>query len=75
MSKEFAETLGLTRGVCKAPIDSLCAKGFGASVALFGETVFTLVPMDEARIALEALDGFGGTPFACKIDFSGARVL
>ena len=75
MSREFAETLGLTRGVCKAPIDSLCAKGFGASVALFGETVFTLVPMDEARIALEALDGFGGTPFACKIDFSGARVL
>jgi pantoate kinase len=75
MSRKFAETLGLTRGICKAPIDSLLAMGFDASVALFGETVFTLVPRRETNSALEALNGFGGTLFACNIDSSGARVL
>lgn len=75
MSRKFAETLGLTDGVCKAPIDSLHAKGFNASVALFGETVFTLVPRQESDDALEVLDGFGGTLFACNIDSNGARVL
>ena len=75
MSKEFAGTLGLTEGGCKAPMAALRAKGIESSTALFGETVFTLVPQARAKEARDALKGFGGTLFVCNIDSSGARVL
>jgi pantoate kinase len=75
MSKEFAGTLGLTEGWCKAPMAALRAKGIESSTALFGETVFTLVPQARAKEARDALKGFGGTLFVCNIDSSGARVL
>ncbi|MGI0036736.1 MAG: pantoate kinase [Nitrososphaera sp.] len=75
MSREFAETIGLTKGICKAPIDALRAKGFDSSVAMFGETVFTLVPRTRAKEARDALRGFGGTVFTCGINSGGARVL
>jgi pantoate kinase len=75
MSREFAETLGLTEGRCKAPIAALKATGFDSSVALFGQTVFTLMPADRAKEARDALKGFGGTLLICNIDGQGARVL
>jgi pantoate kinase len=75
MSREFAETLGLTGGRCKAPIAALEAKGIESSVALFGHTVFTLVPQEKAREASDALRNFGGTLLVCNIDSNGARVL
>lgn len=75
MSREFAETIGLTRGVCKDPLEALSTCGIEASVALFGETVFTLVPRDKSKLAREALKPFGGTLFSCKINSGGARVL
>lgn len=75
MSSEFARTLGLTKGKCRGPIDALAAAGFDASVALFGETVFTLVPSDAIREATDALAGFDGTLLVCNIDAGGARVL
>jgi len=75
MSNEFAVTLGLKEGRCKAPIAALKDKGIESSVALFGQTVFTLVPQARAKEARDALRGFGGTLFVCNIDSSGARVL
>jgi pantoate kinase len=75
MSNEFAGTLGLTEGRCRAPIKALKAKGIESSVALFGQTVFTLVPQPIAKDARDTLKGFGGTLFVCNIDSSGARVL
>jgi pantoate kinase len=75
MSHEFAETLGLTEGRCKAPIAALKVKGIESSVALFGHTVFTLVPQARAEEAKDALKGFGGTLLVCNIDGNGARVL
>ncbi len=75
MSYEFAETLSLTGGICKAPIASLNAIGIQAGVAMFGHTVFTLVPRSRAKEAREALKGFGGTLFVCNLDLHGARVL
>lgn len=75
MSHEFAETLGLTEGMCKAPIAALKARGIESSVALFGQTVFTLVPQSRAKEASDALKGFGGTLLVCSIDSNGARVL
>ncbi len=75
MSNEFAQTLGLTAGICQTPIEMLKARGFGASVALFGRTVFTLVPRERANEAREVLKRFGGTLLVCNIDSSGARLL
>ena len=75
MSHEFAATLGLTEGRCREPISALRARGIDASVALFGHTVFTLVPQTRAREARDALKGFGGTLFVCNVDGDGARVL
>ena len=75
MSREFAETVDLTDGRCRGPIAALQATGIDSSVALFGQTVFTLVPDEKAEEARNALKGFGGTLLVCNIDSSGARVL
>jgi pantoate kinase len=75
MSHEFADTLGLTEGKCMEPIAALKAKGIESSVALFGQTVFTLVPQARAKEAREAIGGFGGTLLVGNIDTNGARVL
>lgn len=75
MSFQFAQTLGLTDGQCRAPLEALKARGFSASVALFGQTVFTLVPEEKADEAADALSGFGGTLLVCDVDGRGARVL
>ncbi|MGI0021016.1 MAG: hypothetical protein ACREAY_11155, partial [Nitrososphaera sp.] len=74
MSFHFAQTLGLTEGKCRAPIEALRTIGIPASVALFGQTVFTLVPEERAGEAADALKGFGGKVLACNIG-TGARVL
>jgi pantoate kinase len=75
MSHEFAETLGLTEGRCREPIAALKALGIESSVALFGQTVFTLVPQVRAKQARDALKSFGGTLLVCNVDSNGARVF
>lgn len=75
MSREFAGTLGLTEDRCKEPIAALKSRGIESSVALFGQTVFTLVPRARAKEAKDAIKGFGGTLLVCNIDGNGARVL
>ena len=75
MSREFAETLDLTEGKCRGPIAALEATGIQSSVALFGQTVFTLVPEEKAEAARNALKDFGGTLLVCNVDSSGARVF
>lgn len=75
MSFQFAQTLGLTEGRCAEPLQALKAGGFSASVALFGQTVFTLVPQEKAGEAAGALSAFGGTLLVCDVDGRGARVL
>jgi pantoate kinase len=75
MSFQFAQTLGLTEGRCRAPLQALKARGFLASVALFGQTVFTLVPQERSKEAADALSRFAGTLMVCDVDGRGARVL
>src|SRR5919109_3598589 len=75
MSRKFAETLNLTEGRCKAPIAALKAKGFESSVALFGQTVFTIVSQASANEVTDALREFDSTLIVCNIDSAGARVL
>ncbi len=75
MSRRFAEMLGLTEGRCKGPIAALKARGIESSVALFGQTVFTVISQARADEAAAALREFGGTLIVCSIDRTGARVL
>ncbi|MDQ3718315.1 MAG: GHMP kinase [Thermoproteota archaeon] len=75
MSHGFAEMLNLTEGRCKGPIAALKRRGIKSSVALFGQTVFTLVPEETASEAADALRQFGGTLIVCNIDTAGARML
>ncbi len=75
MSHRFAETLGLTRGRCEGPIAALKAIGIESSVALFGQTIFTIVSLERAAEAADALTEFGNTLIVCNIDSTGARVL
>ncbi len=75
MSHGFAEMLNLTEGRCKGPIAALKRKGIKSSVALFGQTVFSLVPEETASEAADALRQFGGTLIVCNIDTAGARML
>lgn len=75
MSHGFAEILNLIEGRCKGPIAALKRKGIKSSVALFGQTVFTLVPEETASEAADALRQFDGTLIVCNIDTAGARML
>lgn len=74
MSHQFADTLGLTEGRCRAPVRALREAGFDCSVALFGETVFTIVPEERAQDAAGVLRRFEGTLLVCDIDGRGARI-
>jgi pantoate kinase len=73
MSYYFAHHLGLTEGRCKLPIQRLRSQGFGCGVALFGETLFTVVQSDRVNEAKECLKGFKGGLIVCNIDNTGAR--
>lgn len=75
MSHQFANVLGLTEGKCKEAVSALKAAGIECSVALFGETVFTIVPETSVPIAVGILQKFEGSLLICDIDSRGARVL
>ena len=75
MSYCFANHLGLTEGGCKLPIQRLKSQGFDSGIALFGETLFTLVSSDQIEEAKECLQSFRGNLLICNIDNVGARML
>ena len=72
LSKKFADVLGLTKGVCAKPIKKLENIGILSSVALFGETIFTLIPKSDVRKIPQILQEFPGALFICDIDNRGA---
>jgi len=71
----FAKHLGLTEGICKLPIQRLRSRGFNSGIALFGETLFTLVSSDQIEEAKGCLESFNGNLIICNIDNEGARML
>ena len=75
MSYQFADNLGLTQRRCKEPLKILKSHGIEAGVALFGETIFTIVPLDRVNFAKQCLKSFEGALIVCNIDNTGARVL
>jgi pantoate kinase len=75
ISYQFVSKMGLTNGRCKEPINALRAHGFDSSVALFGDTIFTIIPEDQVVEAERCLGGLNGNLFTCGIENTGARVL
>ena len=75
MSHGFAEMLSLTEGRCRGPIAALKTRGIESSVALFGQTVFTVVSEERTAEAVGALREFGHRLIVCNMDKAGARML
>ncbi|MEO9321323.1 MAG: GHMP kinase [Nitrososphaera sp.] len=75
MSRAFSARLGIDSGKCKAPMEALARSGYVSSVALFGETVFALVPSEDAWKAERILQPFDGDLLVCGIDPAGARLI
>jgi len=74
MSYEFADFLGLTKGVCAKPIKDLNNSGIDCSIGMFGETIFTLVPPNEISTVTSVLKKFRGTLIVSDIDNRGAVI-
>lgn len=74
MSYEFADFLGLTKGLCAKPIEELNNCGIDCSIGMFGETIFTLVPPNEISTVISVLKKFRGTLIVSDIDNRGAVI-
>jgi pantoate kinase len=74
-SFSLANALGLTNGICNEPIRALKSEGFKCSIALFGETVFTIVRRERAEEVRSCLSKFDGMIIEANIDSMGARLI
>ena len=75
MSLEFADHVGVVTPRMRGVAGDLRSSGVRCGVALFGETVFSLVPDGEARGVLDAVSKYGrggAAVIASKIDQRGA---
>jgi pantoate kinase len=75
MAHKFADFLGLTKGSCKKPIQKLNRLGIECSIALFGQTIFTMVEDKEVSTVTSILKEFPGTLIVSDIDNKGALII
>jgi len=75
MSYDFSNALRLTNGICKGPVELIRSLGFYCGVALFGKTIFTIVPSNEVNNLIESLKRFRGRLIVANIDTEGARMV
>jgi pantoate kinase len=75
-SVEFADYVNIITPKMRAVIEDLKIHGIKAGVALFGETVFTLVPVNMENEVVEILEKYqDGIIIRSKIDDIGARLV
>jgi pantoate kinase len=74
-SFEFVDDLGLAKGPCMGPIEAIKSAGFKCSVALYGQTVFTIVRSKQTKEVRSCLNDFKGTLIESNIDPLGARMI
>jgi pantoate kinase len=75
-SIEFANYVNIVTPKMKTVIDDLRVHGIKCGIALFGETVFTLVPKNMEKIVLRILEKYhDGIIIKSKIDELGARLI
>lgn len=75
ISYDFSNSIQFIDNRCRLGMKRLRSAGFGCGVALFGETIFTLVPCELAREAKQCLKNLSGTLIECDINTAGAMVL
>jgi pantoate kinase len=75
ISYEFSNSIRFIDDRCRLGMKLLRSAGFGCGVALFGKTIFTLVPAEATERAMQCLKKLGGILFKCDIDTNGAIVL
>jgi pantoate kinase len=75
LSYEFSLALKVVSGRCKSLIEILRSNGFMGSMALFGETVFTIAPNDEIKSVLRILNDYKSHCIVASVDNVGARLL
>ena len=74
MSLEFAKYVDVITPTMQQVIDDLKKHGFKSGVAMFGETIFTLVPESRQSQVLDILEKYNGIIIKSEIDKSGVRV-
>src|SRR5438309_612013 len=74
MSLEFARYVGVITPKMQYVIDDLYQHGFKSGIAMFGETVFTLVPRSSESEVMRILEKYNGIIIKTEIDKSGVRV-
>jgi pantoate kinase len=75
MSFDFANSIGLIQGRSKTLIGRLKSLGFGSSIALFGNTIFSIVKSSAVSDVINCLEGYGGRLLICDVDHYGARLV
>jgi pantoate kinase len=76
MSLEFAKYVKVMTPRMEKLIDDLSFNGIKSGVALFGETVFSMVPKEQESRVLEILKKYPeGKIIKSQLDLQGARVL
>jgi len=75
MSLEFARYVGIITPQMQKVIDDLAANGFKSGIAMFGETVFTLIRKEKESQIIKILEKYDdGMIIKTEIDKTGARV-
>ncbi len=75
MSLEFAKYVDVITPKMSKVISDLNKNGINCGVAMFGETVFSLVPKDKEGMVIEILKKYDdGIVITSKIDNAGARI-
>jgi len=74
MSLEFARYVGVITPKMQKVIDDLWQHGFKCGIAMFGETVFTLVPRSNEAKVIKLLEKYNGIIIKTEIEKSGVRV-
>ncbi|HEY7571161.1 MAG TPA: hypothetical protein VH796_07330 [Nitrososphaeraceae archaeon] len=75
ISYEFSNSIRFIDDKCRLGMKLLRSADLGCGVALFGKTIFTLVPDELTERALHCLKNLEGTLFKCDINTNGAIVL
>jgi pantoate kinase len=75
LSHDFSTSLKIIGGRCNSVIQLLESNGFIGSVALFGETVFTIVRNNEINSVLQILKDYDDYCIVADVDNVGARLL
>jgi len=73
-SLKFAQYIHVITPKMKKVVNELRENGIKCGVALFGETLFSLIPPQKKQIILQILKKYDGLVISSKIDSSGARL-